>query len=146
MAEAFAYVVLAINPIGGLLAAIPFAIFKLGWPAWFVVATGVPLCYLQVFVVDLGWSGLEQWGFFQRLVERTRTRAKWAQRLLASRGSFWVTFGATPFLGPWMVMALMRLAGVPHRHIALALALSLLTTSALLAGACVYVPAWFQAA
>ncbi len=137
-----AFLLLAINPIGGLLAAIPFAILKLDYPAWFTVVVGVPCCYLQVVVVDLGWSTLERWAWFKRTIEQRR--GKWATRLIASRGAFWVTFGATPFLGPWLVMGLMRFAGVPHRHVAAPICASLVLTSSLIAALCVYVPAWFR--
>ena len=138
-----AFLLLAVNPIGGLLAAIPFAILKLDYPAWFTVVVGVPCCYVQVVVVDRGWTQLERWHWFRHTVE-TR-RGKWATRLLESRGAFWVTYAATPLLGPWLVMALMRFAGVPHRHVAAAMALSLVTTSSLIAALCVCVPQWFKA-
>lgn len=136
-----AFLLLAVNPIGGLLAAIPFAIFKLDYPAWFTVVVGVPCCYVQVLVVDVGWSQLERWHWFKHTVETRRGR--WATRLLESRGAFWATYGATPFLGPWLVMALMRFAGVPHRHVAAAMVLSLITTSSVIAALCVYMPRLF---
>lgn len=141
MTGLIAFILLAVNPVGGLLAAIPFAVLKLDYPAWVTVVAGVPLCYVQVVVVDLGWTQLERWNWFRRFVEQRR--GKWARRLIDSRGAFWVTYGATPFLGPWLVMALMRFAGVPHRHVAVAMILSLVTTSSVIAGLCVFVPTLF---
>lgn len=136
-----AFVLLAINPIGGLLAAIPFAVLKLDYAPWAVVVGGVPLSYLQVVVVDVGWTRLERLAWWRRLIERSR--GKWARRLVESRGSFWITFFATPFLGPWFVMALMRWAGVGHRVVALPIVLSLVTTSSIIAALCVFIPTLF---
>ena len=142
MAGLIAFALLAVNPIGGLLAAIPFALLKMNYPPWAVVITGVPLSYLQVVFVDLGWSQLEKWSWWKRLIERSR--GKWAQRLVASRGAFWVTFLATPFLGPWLVMALMRWAGVGQRVVALPILLSLVASSTIIAAMCVFVPKLFE--
>lgn len=141
MGNLIAFVLLAINPIGGLLAAIPFALLKLDYAPWAVVVAGVPLSYLQVVVVDAGWTQFERWAWWRRLIERSR--GKWAQRLIASRGSFWITYLATPFLGPWLVMALMRWAGVAQRVVAVPILLSLITTSVIIAGLCVFIPTLF---
>jgi hypothetical protein len=137
-----AFALLAVNPIGGLLGAIPFAVLKLDYPPWAAVAGGVPLCYLQVVFVDFGWSRLEQLGWWRRLIERSR--GKWATRLVESRGSFWITYLATPFLGPWLVMALMRWAGIGQRVVAVPIILSLITSSTIIAGLCVLVPTLFK--
>ena len=144
MTGLIAFALLAVNPIGGLLAAIPFGVLKLDYPPWATVVAGVPLSYLQVVIVDFGWNRLEQLAWWRRLIERSR--GKWATRLVESRGSFWITYLATPFLGPWMVMALMRWAGVGQRVVALPIFLSLITSSVIIAGLCVFVPALFKVA
>jgi hypothetical protein len=131
---ALAFALLAANPIGGLAVAIPFGVLTLDYPPWLTVAFGVPLAYLQVFVVDLGWSTLARWPWWQRVLAKSRGR--WAKRLVDSRGAFWVTFAATPVLGPWLVMALMRWVGVPQRRVALALVTSLVAAATVMATAC----------
>ncbi len=140
--ELIAFVLLSINPIGGLLASIPFALLKLGYAPWAVIVSGVPLAYLQVFFVDAGWDRLERYEWWRRLVERSR--GKWAQRLLQSRGGFWVTFLATPFLGPWLVMALMRWSGVPQRVVAAPILVALLATSLVITALCLFIPTLFH--
>ncbi len=137
-----AFALMAANPIGGLNVAIPFALLKLDFSPVPTVAIGVPLGYVQVLVVDACWSWLEKLGWWRRLIERSRGR--WAQRLVASRGAFWVTFAATPILGGWLVMALMRWAGVPQRKIALAILSSLFLVYSVLAALCIFVPAAFK--
>ena len=142
MSNYLAFALLAANPIGGLLVAIPFAMLKLDYSPWFTVATGVPLAYVQVFVIDLSWSRLERLGWWKRLMQKSR--GKWADRLVQSRGAFWITFVATPIIGPWLVMALMRFIGVPQRRIALALVSSMVTLASVIAALCVFVPAVFS--
>ena len=134
---------MAISPLGGLLVAIPFAILRLHYSALRAVALGVPLAYVQVVAVDLTWSLISRWGTFERFV--TRRRSPRVERLVAARGGFWVTFLATPFIGPWLVMALMRYARVRQRRVALPILASLAVGAAALAIACVVVPAWFAA-
>ena len=72
-----------------------------------------------------------------------KSRGRWADRLVQSRGAFWITFAATPVLGPWLVMALMRWVGVPQRRIALALVCSMVTLATVVATLCAFVPAVF---
>ncbi len=141
MSGLIAFALLAANPIGGLLVAIPFAVLQLDCAPWATVAAGVPLAYLQVFVVDLSWTRLERLGWWRKLL--AKSRGKWADRLVQSRGAFWITFVATPVLGPWLVMALMRWIGVPQRRIALALVTSMLAAATVIATLCVVVPAVF---
>jgi hypothetical protein len=136
-----AYVILAANPFGGLLMAIPFAILKLHWPAWLVVATGVPLAYLQVIVVDVAWESFTRIGGWQRFVERRRSAR--VERLVASGGGFWITFLATPLLGPWLVMTFMRYAQVRQARVALPILLALLCSAIVLASLCAVVPQLF---
>jgi hypothetical protein len=141
MSAHIAFALMAANPIGGLTVAIPFALLKLDFAPVPTVMVGVPLGYLQVLVVDGCWSWLEKLTWWRRLVERSR--GKWAERLVASRGAFWVTFAATPILGGWLVMALMRWAGVRQRRVAPAILSSLLVASSAIAALCVFVPAAF---
>ena len=141
MSGAIAFLLLAANPIGGLTVAIPFALLKLDFSPWVTVAVGVPVAYLQVLVVDTFWTTLERLGWWRRLIDRSR--GKWANRLVESRGAFWITFIATPILGPWLVMALMRWAGVTQRKIAPAMVSSMLVASSTIAALCVFVPAVF---
>ena len=141
MSAWFAFWLLAANPIGGLLVAIPFAVLKLDFSPWLTVVTGVPMAYLQVFVIDLSWNRLEKFGWWQRLLKKSR--GKWADRLVQSRGAFWVTFVATPVIGPWLVMALMRWVGVPQRKVAVPLVASMVTLASAIAALCVFVPAVF---
>ncbi len=135
------FALLAANPVGGLLVAIPFAVLKLDYAPWVTVAVGVPLAYIQVVVIDLGWNQLERFGWWRRLLEKSR--GKWADKLVASRGAFWVTFAATPVLGPWLVMALMRWVGVPQRRIAVALVTSMITAATVIATLSAFVPSVF---
>jgi hypothetical protein len=138
-----AFALLAANPLGGLLVAIPFAVLKLHYPAWLAIAVGAPLAYLQVAVVDLSWSLLDGVPGWRRLLERRRSPR--VARLVDSRGAFWITFFATPLLGPWLVMAFMRYAKVGQRRVALPILASLACTAAVLAGACALIPHAFAA-
>jgi hypothetical protein len=135
---------LAANPVGGLALAIPFAVLKLHYPAWASIIAGVPLAYLQVPAVDGAWHLLNRAPVWTRLLERRRSPR--VERLLASRGAFWVTFFATPFLGPWLVMAFMRYAQVTQRRVALPILLALTATAAVIAFACALVPHAFAVA
>jgi hypothetical protein len=132
---------LAVNPLGGLIAAIPFAILVLKWPAWVVVAAGVPLAYVQVVVVDVAWGSLARIQAWKDFLERRRSPR--VERLVASGGRFWITFFATPLLGPWLVMAFMRYAHVRHGRVALPIALGLLCTAVVLATLSMAVPELF---
>jgi len=138
-----AFALLAANPFGGLLVAIPFAMLKLHYPAWVATAMGAPLAYLQVVVVDASWSWLARIPGWQRFLERRRSPR--VARLVASRGAFWITFVVTPLLGPWLVMAFMRYAQVDQRRVALPIFASLACTAAALACACAIVPRAFSA-
>jgi hypothetical protein len=138
------YVAIAIEPFGGILVAIPLAVFALAYPLWLIVVTAPLLAYVQVLVVDLAWSGLLRWGWFGRLLERKRSPR--VERLLASRGGFWLTFGLTPLVGPWVVMAFMRYAHVPQRRVAAPILLSLLAVTLATTAICLLVPEWFPEA
>jgi hypothetical protein len=138
---ALAFVTLAINPIGGLLVAIPFAVFKLGYPAWLAVLAGTPLAYVQVLAVDLGWTQLTRIRGFYRFLDRRRSPR--VERLTASRGNFWLTLIAAPLIGPWLVMAFMRYAQVPQRRVALPILLGILVSATGVGLACAFVPRLF---
>jgi len=129
---------MAINPIGGLLIAIPFAIFKLGYPAWLTLLVGVPCTYVQVLVVDLGWGQLNRWTRWRKMFERPRSPR--IQRLVSSGGAFWPTLLLAPFIGPWMVMAFMRYARVPQRRVAAPILIGMTCQAAVLVAVCVYAP------
>jgi hypothetical protein len=117
------FVILAINPFGGVLFAIPYAQGVLHISPFLAAAMGWPLSYVQVLFVDLLWHVLWRWERWQRLIERKRTPR--LQRMASSRSSFWLILLFGAFVGPWLVMAVMRFSNVPHRKIALPLALSL---------------------
>jgi hypothetical protein len=136
-----AFYSMAASPVGGLLVAIPFAILKLHYSVWRAVALGVPMAYLQVLVIDAAWSLISRWGAFERFLSRQRSPR--VERLLAARGGFWVTFLATPFVGPWLVMALMRYAQVRQRRVILPIGLALAVVATGIGVLCVTVPAWF---
>jgi hypothetical protein len=137
----YAFATLAANPFGGLVVAIPFAVFKLGYPAWLAAVAGIPLAYLQVIAVDLGWTQLSRIGAFRRFLDRRRSPR--VERLIAARGGFWITFVCTPLLGPWVVMAFMRYAQVPQRRVAAPILLGLSGGALALALACALAPRLF---
>jgi len=118
-----AFVALAVNPFGGLLFAIPYANVALGMSPWWAALIGWPLAYVQVVFVDVLWKTLWQIGGWRRLVERKRTPR--LERMASSRYMFWLILLFGALMGPWLVMAVMRWANVPHRRIAVPMALSL---------------------
>jgi hypothetical protein len=138
----WAFVTLAINPVGGLLVAIPFAILRLGYPPWLTVIAGAPLAYVQVLVVDLGWTYLARISAWHRFLERRRSPR--VERLVAAGGRFWLTLVLAPLLGPWLVMAFMRYAQVPQRRVAAPILLGLLGVATGIALLCVFVPRLFD--
>ena len=133
------YVALAINPLGGLPIAIPFAMFALHYPGWLVFVIGVPCNYVQVYAVDAGWNRLNQWARFRRMFEGARSPR--IERLVASRGAFWPTAALAPLVGPWVVMAFMRYANVPQRKVAAPILLGIVVQAIVLAAICTYAPA-----
>ncbi len=134
----YAFVTLAINPIGGLLVAIPFAVLKLGYPAWIAVVAGTPLAYVQVLVVDLGWTWLARIPGWHRFLERRRSPR--VERLVAAQGGFWLTVLLAPLIGPWVVMAFMRYAHVPQRRVALPILLGISVGATAIGLACAFAP------
>ncbi|MFI5366815.1 MAG: hypothetical protein ACHQ4J_14460 [Candidatus Binatia bacterium] len=138
-----AFIILAINPLGGLLLAIPMAMLTLQYPLWLAVVSGVPLAYVQVTVVDAAWTQLMRLRWWRRLLERRRSPR--IERLMASRGAFWPIVALTPLIGPWAIMAFMRYAHVPQRHVTLPILLGLTWIAMAIAVACVVVPESMQA-
>jgi hypothetical protein len=136
-----AFGLLAVNPIGGLLVAIPFAVLELHYPVWLAIAVGAPLAYVQVAVIDASWSLLARIPGWERFLKRRRSPR--VSRLMASGGGFWITFFATPLVGPWLVMAFMRYAGVRQRRVALPILASLTCTAAAVAWVCAFAPRAF---
>lgn len=132
------FVVLSINPFGGLMFAIPYAKAVMGLSPWIAALIGWPLAYTQVLVVDIFWVGLNKWGWFHRLVERKRTPR--LERIASSKYMFWIIAAFGCFIGPWLVMAVMRWARVPHRRIAVPLLISLAWNAAGIAFLTVYAP------
>lgn len=135
------YVLLAVNPVGGVLAAIPWGYFVQHYSVPVMLVTAPPLAYVQVLVVDGAWSQLNRWPAWQRFVEKHRGPR--TQRLLASGGAFWPVYLAAPVIGPAIIMALMRYAGIRQRHIALPLVASLVSVVSVVLVLCHLVPEWF---
>jgi hypothetical protein len=132
------FVVLAVNPFGGLLFAIPYAAAVLHVSPWIAAGIGWPLAYVQVAVVDFLWSTLARWPWWARLIERKRTRR--LERMASSPHMFWMVLVFGTLLGPWLVMAVMRYAKISQRRIALPMALSIGWNAAAIACASVYAP------
>jgi hypothetical protein len=105
---------------------------------WLAALIGWPLAYTQVLVVDLFWDALNRIPWWQRLVERKRTPR--LERIAASPNMFWLIAAFGSFLGPWLVMAVMRWARVPHRRIVVPMAISLGWNAAGIAFLTVYAP------
>lgn len=136
------FATLSINPFGGMMLSIPFAVFHMRWPAWLALLLGLPLSYVQVLAVDGLWSQLTRLRWWRGFIERRRSPR--VERLVASRGSFWLTALLSPLVGPWLVMSFMRYAHVPLRRVALPLALGLVWNGAAIALACAYLPRLFR--
>lgn len=135
-----AFVLASINPIGGLMVSLPLAIFKLHWPAWFAVVLGVPLAYVQVAVVDLFWQRLLDWPWWTRLVERRRSAR--LEQILAHRSAPWLLAVTSPWLGPWLVMAVARFGGRRQSQLAVPLLAGITYVAIGIAAICVYAPKW----
>jgi hypothetical protein len=125
------FALLAANPVGGLLVAVPYGMLRLHYPIWLTLVAGTPLAYLQVLAIDASWTLLARIPTWQRFLERMRSSR--IERLVASGGGFWITFCATPFVGPWLVMSFMRWARVPQRRVALPILMALFATAAAVA-------------
>jgi hypothetical protein len=132
------FVGLAVNPFGGLLFAVPYAKLVLGISPWIAAVVGVPLAYVQVVVVDLFFTTLLKFDWWHRLIQRRRTPR--LERIVSSPHMFWLIALLGAFMGPWLVMAVMRYAQVPQRRIALPMLISLSWNAAAIALATIYAP------
>jgi hypothetical protein len=133
-----AFVLTSMNPIGGMTVSVPLAVFKLHWPAWFAVLLGVPLSYVQVLVVDLFWDRLQRWPRWLLFVEKRRSPR--LDRIVAHRYAKWLLAIASPWLGPWLVMAVARFGGRRHAELALPLLFGLSYVGVGIAAICVLAP------
>lgn len=138
IALVIAFVLTSINPIGGLMVSIPLAVFKLHWPGWLAVLLGVPLAYVQVLVVDLFWERLLRWPRWTKMVEKRRSPR--LERFLANPKAKWLLAIASPWMGPWVVMAVARFGGRRQSQIALPLLFGLTYVAIGIAVVCVYAP------
>ena len=136
------FVALAVNPFGGLLFAIPYATAVLHTSPFFAAAVGWPLAYVQVAVVDGLWETLNRMAWWRRLVERKRTPR--LERMASSPSMFWLILLFGSFIGPWLVMAVMRYAKVPQRRVILPMALSLGWNAVGIALLAAYAPRWLS--
>lgn len=135
------FAALAVNPVGGLLVAVPWGALLMHYPAWLIILVGPPCAYLQVVIIDFGFDQLCRLAWFRNLLERRRSPR--LERLMSSGGAFAPTFLLAPLVGPWLVMACMRFVRVPQRVVALPIYLGLTCLTALLTTACVWAPQWF---
>lgn len=131
----------ALSPVGGMAAAVPLGILGFGFPWWSVALVGISAGWAQALVVDFGWGLLERWPWWQRWL--VRRRKGWIARNLSRPGTFWPIVVFTPLAGPWVVMALMRFAGVPRARVALPMSLGLVALAAVLVVACQVAPLLF---
>ncbi len=133
-----AYILLAMNPIGGLPIAIPFAMLKLGYSAWLTFAIAVPCVYVQVIVIDVCWNQLNRWGRWRAMFEKRRSPR--LERLVSSGGAFVPTMIIAPIVGPWVVMAFMRYVQVPQRKVALPILVGMSGLASILIALCALAP------
>lgn len=113
------FVLTAINPWGGVFVAMPIALFKLDWPAWFAVLVAIPLGYVQVVVVDVLWERLMRWPRWSEMLAKRRSE-RLTNLLARDDAKLWLAiFGV--WFGPWLVAAFARFAGHAVRRVALPL-------------------------
>ncbi|HLT32114.1 MAG TPA: hypothetical protein VK013_18890 [Myxococcaceae bacterium] len=137
--QVLVFLLTALSPIGGMTAAVPLAILGFGFHGWSAAAVGVLAAWSQALVVDLGWRLLERRAWWQRWLERRRSG--WAARKLSvGHRLFWPVLLLTPLIGSWVVMALVRLIGVPQRRIALPMVLGLSLLGVVLVLLCEHAP------
>jgi len=135
-----AFVIAGLNPFGGMFVAIPIGMFKLGWPAWMAVALAIPLAYVQVLGVDLMWNRLLAWPAWMRVVERRRSK-KLDALLARQDAGLWLAL-LSPWLGPWLVMAVARFSGKTLRNVGLPLFFGLVYVAIAAGAVCVVAPDW----
>jgi len=86
-AEDLGVFLVAAQPFGGIVVAIPLAVLVLGHPWWWWLFLGPLLAYVQVPVIDLFFDLLMRWPWWRRLLERHRSAR--VERMMASGGGFW---------------------------------------------------------
>lgn len=137
--QVLVFLLTALSPIGGMTAAVPLAILGFGFHGWSAAAVGVAAAWSQALVVDLAWRLLERRAWWQQWLERRRS--SWAaRRLRVDDRLFWSVLLLTPLVGSWVVMALVRLVGVPPRRIVLPMVLGLSLLAVVLVLLCEHVP------
>ncbi|MCI0669095.1 MAG: hypothetical protein L0Y64_01400 [Myxococcaceae bacterium] len=141
MLQLVSFGLVAFSPVGGMVAAIPLGMLAFQMPTWQVWLLGVVSAYAQVVAVDLAWSGLERLQWWRRLLERQQSPR--LRRLLSAPGAFWPTVVLVPIVGAWVVMGLMRYAGVPQRRVAVPILVGLALFATVLCAGCALVPEWF---
>jgi hypothetical protein len=132
------FVLMALNPIGGAFIAVPIAIWKLNWPITAAVVVTAMLAFVQVLVVEFGWSWLQTRPRFMGFVERKRS-----PRLTAMLTSPWAPLWIAllgPWIGPMTVMAIARFSAIPFGRVGPPLFVGLLYVCALTAAAAHYAP------
>lgn len=132
------FVLACVNPFGGMFVAIPLAMFKLDWPAWFAVLLSVPLAYAQVAVVDVLWERLLAWPWWVGLIEKRRS-PRLSALLARDDARLWLAlFGV--WAGPWLVTAVARYSGHTVKRVALPLLFGITYVAVGTALACTYAP------
>jgi hypothetical protein len=132
------FVINAINPWGGMFVAMPIAIYKLDWPAWFACLLGIPLGFVQVIVVDRMWERSLRWPFWVRLLEKRRSErlTNWLAR---DDAKLWLAlFGV--WFGPWLVTAFARFSGHQVGRVALPLLFGITYVAIATAAVCKIAP------
>ncbi len=120
------------------MVAIPYATLVLHISPWLAAIVGWPLAYLQVLFVDFLWDTLCRIPWWERFVQKRRTPR--LERMTSSTYMFWLVLAFGSFLGPWLVMAVMRYARVPQRRIAVPMALSIAWNAVGIALVSMYAP------
>jgi hypothetical protein len=132
------FVLACINPFGGMFVAMPLALYKLDWPAWFAVLVGVPLGYVQVIAVDLLWGRLLAWPWWMNMIEKRRS-PRLTGLLARDDAKLWLAvFGV--WAGPWLVTALARYSGHTVGRVALPLLFGITYVAIGTALVCSYAP------
>jgi hypothetical protein len=132
------FVIACVNPFGGMFVAMPLAVFKLEWPAWFACVLGIPLGYVQVVAVDLLWGRLQAWPWWIQAIEKRRS-PKLNALLARDDAKLWLAvFGV--WAGPWLVAAITRYSGHTVKRVALPLLFGITYVTIGTALACVYAP------
>jgi hypothetical protein len=132
------FVIACVNPFGGMFVAMPLALFKLEWPAWFACVLGIPLGYVQVIVVDLLWERLQAWPWWMQVIEKRRS-PKLNELLAREDAKLWLAiFGV--WAGPWLVAAITRYSGHAVKRVALPLLFGISYVTVGTALVCLYAP------